>query len=403
MPRRRKRHPNWPYRIAWFAIIGSIVAYLALGTLIAGEVIGKRSNGTDWWMAFVATGLDATVAAWYFAVGTCIGSFLNVVAYRLPLGRSIGGHSGCPYCCTEINGKDNVPVLGWLKLRGRCRTCRLPISPQYPLIEFLVGLVFLIVFFTELGRGQANLPGMDAFGGLFRLTFTSTIILRQVTYLTVVCGLIAAGLITAKRHFVPLKLFAWSILPLVVCSLIDPAVAIVPWRTSTELAPVEQRLDALVTILCGMGVAIGVARMLVPVLFRSADRSLLSSNAETSAARAWIGGLAVCGAVVGWQAVVPMIWVIVGTWCVMSLFCLFVVPQQSQRFWVSNPCVWTWLGFVCFRANWKAISAWQLFPENWPEVTRHVVGALLLAPVCMTLVKLFTPAIEPSVEEDDDT
>ena len=164
-------------------MLGSIILSLALGTLIGGMTIGHRSHGTDWWIAFVASCLDVSVAIWFVAVGASIGSFLNVVAYRLPLGRTIGGHSGCPYCCSPIEGRDNVPVLAWLKLRGRCRNCHLPISPQYPLVEFLVAMVFVSVFLTELGCGDANLPGRlgAAGGGLFGLTISSTIVMRQIS------------------------------------------------------------------------------------------------------------------------------------------------------------------------------------------------------------------------------
>jgi leader peptidase (prepilin peptidase)/N-methyltransferase len=68
--------------------------------------------------------------------GAIIGSFLNVVAYRLPRGESLSRPaSRCPSCETPIKPYDNVPVLGWLWLRGRCRSCGEPISPRYPLVE----------------------------------------------------------------------------------------------------------------------------------------------------------------------------------------------------------------------------------------------------------------------------
>ncbi len=76
-------------------------------------------------------------------VGAIFGSFLNVVAYRLPRGESIvWPGSRCTSCGTEVKAYDNVPVLSWLVLRGRCRTCREPISARYPLVELLTGLLF---------------------------------------------------------------------------------------------------------------------------------------------------------------------------------------------------------------------------------------------------------------------
>jgi len=83
---------------------------------------------------------------WTFAVlfGVSIGSFLNVCVYRLPAGESvIRPRSRCPACETPIESRDNLPVLGWLLLRGRCRACGVRISVQYPLIELAVGALWL--------------------------------------------------------------------------------------------------------------------------------------------------------------------------------------------------------------------------------------------------------------------
>src|SRR3954447_8239730 len=72
--------------------------------------------------------------------GTIIGSFLNVVIWRLPRGESlVKPRSQCPHCHREIRARDNVPVLSWLILRGRCRDCGGPISARYPLVELATG------------------------------------------------------------------------------------------------------------------------------------------------------------------------------------------------------------------------------------------------------------------------
>jgi leader peptidase (prepilin peptidase) / N-methyltransferase len=79
-------------------------------------------------------------------VGAVFGSFLNVVAYRLPRGESLSRpRSRCPQCQTQIKAYDNVPVLSWLALRGRCRSCRAPISARYPLVEAVTGLLCALV------------------------------------------------------------------------------------------------------------------------------------------------------------------------------------------------------------------------------------------------------------------
>ena len=79
-------------------------------------------------------------------LGLAIGSFLNVVIYRVPAGRSIVvPASACPTCGSSIRTYDNVPVLSWLVLRGKCRECAAPISVRYPLVELGTGLFFVTV------------------------------------------------------------------------------------------------------------------------------------------------------------------------------------------------------------------------------------------------------------------
>ncbi|MGB3693422.1 MAG: A24 family peptidase [Spirulinaceae cyanobacterium] len=82
-----------------------------------------------------------------FALGAAIGSFINVVVYRLPAGLSIlWPPSRCPHCLNRLGKKENIPVLGWLWLKGKCKHCRSQISPRYPIVEAFTGLIFLLVF-----------------------------------------------------------------------------------------------------------------------------------------------------------------------------------------------------------------------------------------------------------------
>ncbi|HEX4485532.1 MAG TPA: prepilin peptidase [Terriglobales bacterium] len=79
-----------------------------------------------------------------FALGLAFGSFLNVCIYRMPLDLSVvSPGSACPHCKHEVRFYDNVPVLSWLILRGRCRDCKAPISPRYLVIELVTALLFL--------------------------------------------------------------------------------------------------------------------------------------------------------------------------------------------------------------------------------------------------------------------
>jgi leader peptidase (prepilin peptidase) / N-methyltransferase len=81
------------------------------------------------------------------ALGAIIGSFLNVCIYRLPLGKSVvWPASACPHCARELSWYENIPVVSWLVLRGRCRTCGTAIGSRYPIIEAITGAMFALAF-----------------------------------------------------------------------------------------------------------------------------------------------------------------------------------------------------------------------------------------------------------------
>ena len=115
-----------------------------------------------------------------FLVGACVGSFLNVCVARWPAGESVvSPPSRCPHCGRGVRWHENVPVLGWLMLRGRCAGCANGISPQYPVIELLVGLGWLA---AVLAFG----PTLDA--------------LRVAVFGTVMAGI---ALTDARHYLIP--------------------------------------------------------------------------------------------------------------------------------------------------------------------------------------------------------
>jgi leader peptidase (prepilin peptidase)/N-methyltransferase len=100
-----------------------------------------------------------------FLLGTVIGSFLNVCIYRIPWQKSvIWPRSCCPHCSGMIASSDNIPVVSWLVLRGECRRCGGRISARYPLVELLVGLLFLAVYLVDVARpGLVFAPPPDVY------------------------------------------------------------------------------------------------------------------------------------------------------------------------------------------------------------------------------------------------
>jgi leader peptidase (prepilin peptidase)/N-methyltransferase len=146
-----------------------------------------------------------------FALGGCVGSFLNVVVWRLPRDESLvspGSH--CPKCNTPLAWYDNLPVVGWIKLAGKCRHCKQPISIRYPIIEALTGLLFVFyyVMFFILHRGPC------ASSPYIYLDYEHNVFVERALnilddwpifglYLFLIASLLAASLIDAELFIIP--------------------------------------------------------------------------------------------------------------------------------------------------------------------------------------------------------
>lgn len=146
------------------------------------------------------------------AFGACVGSLLNVVAYRLPLGISVvTPPSRCPSCSTRLGWRDNIPVFGWLLLRGRCRYCSTHISPEYPLVEASVAVLFgLFYVLWFMLPADASIWGIHigAMKPAWSLQGTSNVWPTFVMLLLMLGCLVGMLLTDAKTFTIPLALSA---------------------------------------------------------------------------------------------------------------------------------------------------------------------------------------------------
>jgi leader peptidase (prepilin peptidase)/N-methyltransferase len=148
------------------------------------------------------------VPIFLFALGACIGSFLNVVVWRLPRGESlVTPPSHCPRCNNFLKWYDNLPILGWLKLGGKCRYCKQPISMRYPIVEAITGLLFLgyylLFFVAQIGPIQ----GVTSSGEVLRRPLS--IVTDWPLYfldMLLLSGLLAASLIDAELFIIPIEI-----------------------------------------------------------------------------------------------------------------------------------------------------------------------------------------------------
>lgn len=113
-----------------------------------------------------------------FLFGTAIGSFLNVVIFRLHKHKTLGGRSSCPYCQHELSAIDLIPVFSFLSLKGKCRYCHHRLSWQYPLVEFWTGIIFCLVYLTSSFFEFANFSNMISL--IFELFVASVLIVVAV-------------------------------------------------------------------------------------------------------------------------------------------------------------------------------------------------------------------------------
>ena len=171
------------------------------------------------------------VGVFIFAFGACVGSFLNVVVFRLPAGMSVvSPPSRCPVCGARLKFfGDNLPILGWLLVRGRCRYCQVKISPQYMLVELLMALLFIgmyaMLYITKSGPGFA--------GGFWSSWWTANGPFVTgpafITLLFLLAGLIAMNAIDARSFTIPIQI---PVFVTIVAFIAYPVQALLPLRAN---------------------------------------------------------------------------------------------------------------------------------------------------------------------------
>ncbi|QEG01181.1 Leader peptidase PppA [Stieleria maiorica] len=254
--------------------------------------------------------IDATIVSWLLFFCSSIGSFLNVVAWRMPRGEGIGGHSHCPRCANTLKIQDNVPILGWISLAGRCRFCSLPISRRYPIVEALVGITLTLIGITQLY--SLSLPAQFVHGhdGPLWAPRVSPELLAILTYHTVaVSTLWAMALIRIDGTRLPARLVVFAGVVLVIPMLAYPTVMVVPWQASRPMVWVPDGLhvDAIMRVASALVAAALFGRVLAKGLCPSADLKLDPLGGGTARLVDLIAMLSVPALVIGWQSMPALV------------------------------------------------------------------------------------------------
>lgn len=173
-------------------------------------------------------------ALFIFALGACVGSFINVVAIRLPMGMGlVQPPSRCPVCGRRLRWHENIPVIGWLLVRGRCRSCGARVSPAYAAVELLMGAMFAGLYLLMFAVDPAG-----RWGGTWPQWFQSTGFMASmpafVALCTLIAALVAATLSDLRTYLIPIQVTAWP-----------TAIGCAAWICQTAIGPSSAPAHAL--------------------------------------------------------------------------------------------------------------------------------------------------------------
>lgn len=188
----------------------------------------------DWLPPPVLIALPHAIhAIFIFAFGACVGSFVNVVAIRLPMGMGlVQPPSRCPVCGRRLSWHENIPIIGWIVVRGRCRTCGTRVSPMYPAVELLMGALFAGLYLLLYAVSPTG-----SWGGTWPSWCQSTGLMGSWPIFAALCALVAAlvaaTLSDLRTYLIPIQVTAWP-----------TAIGLAAWLLQSALGPASDAARA---------------------------------------------------------------------------------------------------------------------------------------------------------------
>ena len=374
-------------------------------------------------------GMQFIIAAWIFVLGACFGSFLNVVIYRLPAGMSLGKpKSRCPRCETPLAARDNIPVFGWIFLKGKCRYCQLPIAARYPIIESVCGGIFLALLFGELLTGATNLPlrHPDHFHvnpGFWLVWFAKWDLLG--IYLYHCCLLIvvlAVAMIGFDQHPPQKRLTVFALIVGLVCGTMWPELRPVPgWfmysKTFQSIGAGFEWTDTILnpggrywTGVTLVGFLDGILGLLGGAVFGRIVTWPLSQPKQTSSLTwphiaAIHNSFLVTGAFLGWQACGMLAVITLPTLAVI----VFAIRQGITRFEERAIAPAFFAMLLTFLLVWSrlALASWMIGIDGWKFSSLSWQIDCIMTTAAMMLAALvfgrFVGQLCPIAEAQDET
>lgn len=391
-------------------LIAGAAAYIVACALIWPEAHQALVQAGGLLEVLSIRGMQYLIGLWVLVFGASIGSFLNVVVYRLPRGMPLIGPSICPRCASPIRPYDNVPVVGWFALGGRCRDCDAPISRRYPLIETLTGLTLVALFVAIVGLGGEALP-LAKFGLNTLPDIDGRLFGAWLYHAALAATLIAWAGMAWDRQPIPLGLpllagLIGVLLPILwpTTTLPGGASAVHPLPPWPNTAVVEWAAiwSTLLTLLLGLVVGTLLA------LTGTTLRGWLGKWREPLAGRlSLLWWLPVLGLFVGWQLLVAYAGLL-GLITLLDVAWLDPPRREIPTDDETRPqppapaAVWaaaTWLALVL---SWGWWETHQLLPQiDRPQLTSLALFAFLASQIAVAFLERANPA-GPSEEGEED-
>jgi leader peptidase (prepilin peptidase)/N-methyltransferase len=308
---------------------------------------------------------------WFFWLGAALGSYLNVVAYRMPLKlASVAPDSRCPKCKTPIRWYDNIPIVSWLALGGKCRACHEPISPRYLIVEAVMGSLFVLLLAVEVLTGGANLPVRESRGysGMpilehFMQRDLVGIFAYHALLIWFVSGLV---LFAIDGHRVPRSYAIAALVLVLVPPIFWPELRPVPfWQRAAGVGLRNGFAEAIAGL--GAGATCGC---LLALAIGKRDRR------KTMATMSLLG--AVVGGALGWHAALVWFTLCACAWMLHLLVCLSAGGRVPLPLAVVAAA-----GLLALLVGWSGFFEW--YPQPITRMKYPAIPYLMIAAVLSVL------------------
>lgn len=340
------------WRRAIRLIVAVFIWWKLSGNAFAEELPDRLTTGESIQIA----GLQLFMNLWILFFGASVGSFLNVIVYRMPREMSLSSPpSRCPGCETKIRRGDNLPVIGWLLLKGRCRACQMRIPIRYPTVEAITGLLFLLVAHLELLSGGATLPVRvpEAYTGFIWVVWYTKwdLVSLYLYHMLMIINVLTIGLMSRDGVRIPLRLWGPLIAVGIVCPMIWPGLHPQPWSMSLWHRAMERGESpdwwwGMASCLLGGGVGLSLGW---------GGGKLLDRDPKDGIGRQGLKiGLLIVGIYLGWQA---GLWVGLLVYASSSVWNLMSRKREGKGGDVGITLVGSTVGFLITWRWWPVILA----------------------------------------------